>query len=389
MKKAVERSFFPNAKEREKMNNLLERYITIEQDFFQELKGEIGEVSGKLVNFVRSLEVVRPARFIPSGMKWCGIGRKMLDREKVFRAFMLKAEYNLPTTKLLIENLKSNSSWRLLCGWEYSSRIPSEATFSRAFAEFAKSELPDAVHEAVIVENLHNELIGHGSMDSTAIAGREKPCRKNTPKKKIKKKRGRKSRAERETLKKAEETEIKTRRLALQPYRTLSENLADLPQGCDKSGKCNSKGDTDWWVGYKLHLDVSDGGIPLAAILTSASPHDSQVAIPLMQMASERVRCLYDVADSAYDAPEIKQVSKLLGHVPIIDPNKRRGEKIELEPASKKRFNVRSGVERANSEMKDNYGANQVRVKGHLKVFCHLMFGVIALTVKQIFNYFA
>ena len=37
----------------------------------------------------------------------------------------------------------------------------------------------------------------------------------------------------------------------------------------------------------------------------------------------------------------------------------------------------------------NNYGANHVRVKGHLKVLCHLMFGVLVLTVKQIFNYFA
>jgi len=29
---------------------------------------------------------------------------------------------------------------------------------------------------------------------------------------------------------------------------------------------------------------LADGGVPLAAILTSASPHDSQVAIPLIQM---------------------------------------------------------------------------------------------------------
>ena len=94
-------------------------------------------------------------------------------------------------------------------------------------------------------------------------------------------------------------------------------------------------------------------------------------------------------ADAAYDAPEIKMVSEMLGHVPIIDPNKRRGEEKELEPASQIRYHVRTGVERANSEMKDNYGANHVRVKGHLKVLCHLMFGVLVLTVKRIFNYFA
>ena len=82
----------------------------------------------------------------------------------------------------------------------------------------------------------------------------------------MKKKRGRKSKVKKNALKAKEEEEIRTRRLALQPFRTLPENLADLPRGCDKCGKKNSKGDTDWWIGYKLHLDVSDSGIPLAAI---------------------------------------------------------------------------------------------------------------------------
>ena len=66
-------------------------------------------------------------------------------------------------------------------------------------------------------------------------------------------------------------------------------------------------------------MNVSDSGIPLSAILTSASVHDSQVAIPLMQMTAERVKVLYDLADAAYDAPEIKMVSEMLGHVPIIE----------------------------------------------------------------------
>ena len=115
------------------MNNQLSHYTSIEPDFFQELEGEVGvKITGKLANFLRTLEIVRPNRFMTSEMKWCGIGRKKLDREKFFRAFLLKAEFNLPTTKVLIESLRTNTSWRLLCGWEYSSRIPSEATFSRA-----------------------------------------------------------------------------------------------------------------------------------------------------------------------------------------------------------------------------------------------------------------
>jgi hypothetical protein len=224
-------------------------------------------------------------------------------------------------------------------------------------------------------------------MDSTAINGREKSCRKNTPKKKCKpKKRGRKSKAELAAMKEQETAEVKTRRLELQPNRDLEDNIADLPMGCDWGGKRNSKGKAEYWCGYKLHLTLADGGVPLAAILTSASPHDSQVAIPLMQMTSGRATILYDLADSAYDASEIKHFSEALGRIPVIDPNKRRGSEAELDPAKKIRYCERSTVERGNSELKDNYGARHVRVKGHCKVLTHLMFGVIALTVKQMFN---
>lgn len=254
----------------------------------------------------------------------------------MIRAYFLKSVNDYPTTKVLIENLKGDSTWRRLCGWEFSSQVPSEATFSRAFADFAKLNLLDRMHGVVISENYQDKLVGHASTDSTAIIGREKACRKNTPKKDLKpKKRGRKSKAELAAMEERELTEVKTRRLELQPSRGLEENLADLPQGCDWGGKQNSKGKAEYWCGYKLHLSIADGGVPLAAILTSASPHDSQVAIPLMQMTSERTTILYDLADSAYDAPEIKDFSRSLGRVPIIDPNKRRGDGIELAPAEK------------------------------------------------------
>ena len=40
-------------------------------------------------------------------------------------------------------------------------------------------------------------------------------------------------------------------------------------------------------------------------MLSSASLHDSQVAIPLLQMAARRVTSLYDLMDSAYYVEEI------------------------------------------------------------------------------------
>lgn len=57
--------------------------------------------------------------------------------------------------------------------------VPDEATFSRAFDEFAKAKLPERVHEALIKNYLGDTLIGHISRDGTAIAAREKPAKKH------------------------------------------------------------------------------------------------------------------------------------------------------------------------------------------------------------------
>ena len=61
--------------------------------------------------------------------------------------------------------------------------MPDEWTFSRAFAEFSKSRLPERVHEALIVKSYRGELVGHLSRDSTAIESREKPAKKDSPEK--------------------------------------------------------------------------------------------------------------------------------------------------------------------------------------------------------------
>ena len=51
-------------------------------------------------------------------------------------------------------------------------------------------------------------------------------------------------------------------------------------------------------------------------------PH-SQVALPLALMTKQRVTNFYDVMDAAYDSEIIREHSKQLGHVPLIDYNHR------------------------------------------------------------------
>jgi hypothetical protein len=221
-------------------------------------------------------------------------------------------------------------------------------------------------------------LVGHISRDATDIEAREKPARKAKKKSKPKDKRGRPKKGEQRPA-------PEPSRLELQPGMSLAEMLADLPKPCDVGTK-KKNGATWRWKGYKLHVDWADGEIPISAVLTSASLHDSQVAIPLAEMSSRRVTSFYDLMDSAYDAEQIKAHSMSIGHVPIIDHNPRGGQKIEMAPAVKRRYDERSTAERGFSMHKDGFGGRNVRVRGHKKVEAHLMFGLLALTAERLLN---
>lgn len=351
--------------------------IHIQRNLFPALEEEIGLLSVKEKQFVRVLELVEIRRFL-SDQGWCGNGRKPHSRVAMARAFIAKAIWNIPTTRGLIDRIAASPSLRRLCGWDTVSDIPHESAFSRAFELFSLRDLPSNIHKTLVTDLLGDHLCGHVSRDATAIEAREKPVKKKKKKPALKK-RGR--------PRKGEKREKKVRRLEQQPGRSLKKNLKELPTHCDVGTKKNSKGYKESWTGYKLHLDVVDGDIPVSGILTSASLHDSQVAIPLAQMTATRVTSLYDLMDAAYDAKEIHAFSRRLGHVPLIDHNPgRSGEKQKMDPPEKERYKERSSAERVNSNLKDNYGGRHVRVRGAKKVTCHLMFGLLALTATQLYN---
>ena len=88
--------------------------------------------------------------------------------------------------------------------------------------------------------------------------------------------------------------------------------------------------------------------------------------------------------DAAYDAGKIGETSRQFGHVPIIDKNSRGKEIIPLAPHESERYKERSSAERANSRLKEDFGANNVMVKGYSKVSQHLMLGVIVLFADQL-----
>jgi len=362
------------------MSNLFDIWHTTQARLFPWLEERLDPLSEKEQQFARIISLMDLPKHIRE-YRWLGIGRKREDRAAIAKAFVAKAVYNFETTKVLIEYVKGCKTLRRLCGWEAIGDIPSESTFSRAFAEYSRGCLPQKIHEAMVEAHLRDKLVGHVSRDATAIEVREKAVKKQDDEAAFlpKRKRGRPRQGE-------EVSPKPPKRLELQPGRSLEENLKDLPYHCAVGTKVDSKGYKMAWRGYMLHIDCIDGDIPVSALLTSASLHDSQAAIPLMQMTSMRVVSLYDLMDSAYDAPQIREFSEALSHVPIIDPNPRRGEKIPLDPARKTRFAQRSSVERVNSYLKDNHGGSHIRVRGASKVMAHLMFGLIVITANQLFQ---
>jgi len=368
-------------------DTLSQTWLNIQSSLFPWLSEELGSLTEKQQELVTTLEVVRIEEFIYSSRGFPG--RPPQDRTAIARAFVAKTTYNMPTTRALLDRLETDNALRRICGWERKNDVPDEWTFSRAFAEFSASRLPERVHKAFIKKSYADELVGHNSRDSTAIEAREKPLKKE-PVQKIAAKRGRPKQGE---VRIKPLTRIEQQASGM----GLADMLNDLPTACDVGTKKNSKGYKVSWIGYKLHIDVADGGIPISAILTSASTHDSQVAIPLAKMSSERVTNLYDVMDSAYDVPQIHDMSRQLGHIPLIDVHPRRDKALKEELAAEKkrcrlvghkkteaiRYNERSTVERVNARLKDEFGGRVVRVCGHAKVMCHLMFGLLALTANQ------
>jgi hypothetical protein len=80
-----------------------------------------------------------------------------------------------------------------------------------------------------------------------------------------------------------------------------------------------------------------------------------------------------------YDAPIIRERSKSLGHVAIIDINMRRNIKLKeelraearrcellhFERPEDRRYKERTNVERVYARLKDEFGGRMIQVRGH------------------------
>src|SRR5215467_3210307 len=104
----------------------------------------------------------------------------------------------------------------------------------------------------------------------------------------------------------------------------------------------------------------------------------------MAEMTAQRVTSLYDLMDKGYESELIREHSQKLGHVPIMDRQKRGAQQYQKAPHEAARFRERTAVERVCARLKDEFGAASVRVRGAAKVMAHVTFGILALTVDQL-----
>ncbi|MCY4541860.1 MAG: transposase [Rhodobacteraceae bacterium] len=254
------------------------------------------------------------------------------DRVAIARAFVAKATWGMKTTRELLDRLKFDKSLRRMCGWVIQREVPSEATFSHAFAEFAATEA---------LARVCTRTWSGKSM--TAVWWVMLPV-----------------------MRRRWKASLPGRQAKQRPSRML----ADLPQECNVGRKANAKGTA--WLG---------GAASCTWTLPTAGFHSAAFRL----RPGERVDHLHVLMDSACNANAIRTFRAAAGRQAIIAPNPRRDkakkERMALEAKARRhacftspselRYRLRSGVELAYGRPENEFGGS-VFVRGAARLFAHL-----------------
>lgn len=362
------------------MPSLAQCFAYVQGTLFPQLAATLEEpLTAQHQELIWMLTALRVEEVVDGPYRWHRRGVVPHDRRKLARAFLVKAWLGLAQTKDLRDRLRVDRPLRTLCGWQAGEGLPSLSTFSRAFAALAQARLLDRLHALRVQEYLADGVTLHVCRDSTAIAAREAqpPKVPAPPTPRPPRPRGRPKGG---GIPRPPQPE---RRLVRQLTQSVAEAIAELPTHCGMGAKRHSCGLVTAWRGYKFHVDVTDEGIPVSALTTSASVNDNQVAIPLMQLTSSRLRYCYDLMDCGYQGPEIRQMAAQLGHVAIVAPRgNRHGVTVPLDPDRQRHYRARTAVERFYSQFKDGGETRLVWVRGQAKVHATLMCALLVVFAK-------
>ncbi|OMF16151.1 IS1182 family transposase [Paenibacillus sp. FSL H8-0548] len=241
----------------------------------------------------------------------------------------------IPTIKDLIKRLQHDILFRLDCGFMLSEPIPSASSYSRLVRKMSQGHALEDMQEQLLKQATVEGFITDDTVaiDATHIEARDQAPAKQEKRKTEPKKRGRKSKVDREAWleQKQQEEEQKSifeKEIAAQldePFHLLRDQMPLDPKWGVKK---NSDGKNIFWYGYKGHLAVgTKSQYILGAMLSSGNLNDGKAAIPLLKgvaLQYPNSHFKYAAMDAGYDyEPIYKQVREAKAHA-VIAYNRRR-----------------------------------------------------------------
>ncbi|MGF7050159.1 transposase [Paenibacillus sp. DS2015] len=263
-----------------------------------------------------------------------------LNYAAMLHSLFIRIVERIPTIKDLRNRLNRSIEFSMDCGFSGSDRIPSEASYTRLIQKLQRSQVFQQSNEKLVQQAFQEGFIDASeiAMDATHVEARDRqPEKKKDEPNQLateppKKKRGRKSKDEREQwlkeqLELEENRPLFEKKVEAQLSYSYEELVEEIPLNPAWGVKKNSQGKNVFWYGFKAHLVVDcKKQYILTALLSSGNINDGKMAIPLHKGLAERHPDLpvsHVLADAGYDlVPIYKQVQEM-GARALIDYNRR------------------------------------------------------------------
>jgi transposase len=229
-----------------------------------------------------------------------------LNYTAMLHSLFIRIVERIPTIKDLRKRLKRSIEFSTDCGFTGSDRIPSEASYTRLIQKLQKPQVFQQSQEVLVQQAFQEGFIDASviAMDATHVEARDRqPEKKKDDTDQLateppKKKRGRKSKGERDQWLKEQ--------LELEENRPLFEKKVEvqLPYGYDElvkeipltpawGVKKNSEGENVFWYGFKAHLLVDcKSQYILTAFLSTGNINDGKILLIELLINPTRVDLL-------------------------------------------------------------------------------------------------
>ncbi|CEI82128.1 Transposase DDE domain protein [Oceanobacillus oncorhynchi] len=259
-------------------------------------------------------------------------------------SFFIRYIERIPTIKDLIKRLNDDFIFKMNCGFLVSDSTPSEAAYSRLVTKLSESDILEKSFESVTLAAVTEGFIVDEviAIDATHFEARDKaPAKKEEKSETTPKKRGRKSKEEREQyLKDQAEKEanlpLYEKKIEAQLDVPLDILRAEVPIAPKWGVKKNADGKNEYWFGYKAHLAVgASSQYILQSLFSSGSLNDGKAAIALLKGMDQRLpltSASYQTLDAGYDFEPIYEQIHRMCQQSVIAYNKRNeGEMIGFD----------------------------------------------------------